>query len=309
MEPLPKLIAIVGPTASGKSALALRIAKEISLMKGISPAAEIVSADSRQIYRGMDIGTAKPDAAERAAVPHHMIDIRDPDEPYTVADYARDATAAIRDILARKRMPLLVGGTGLYVRAIIEPFAMPPAAEDPGIRDAIERELREEGLPALFAKLVAQDPDARATIDPHNPRRVVRALEVVRATGRPFTAQQRRLPPSFAVCEIGLRLPSARLRARIAERVDAMMAHGFVEEVKGLIDRYGSAAPALDAIGYREIADHLEGKLSRDEAVARIVRNTAHYAKRQMTWFKKDKEVQWIADEEEAISLVHRFLA
>ena len=308
MERLPKLIAVVGPTASGKTALGIRIAEALAGRRGAGPAAEIVSADSRQIYRGMDIGTAKPDAAERAAAPHHLIDIRNPDEEYTVADYQRDAIGAIRDIVARGRVPILVGGTGLYVRAVIDHLDIPRAAPDPAIRAAIEKDIEAKGLAAVFAALVARDPEAAYVVDPHNPRRVVRALEVAIATGEPFTAQQRRRPPLFEPLELGINIPPDALRTRIAQRIDTMMRDGLVEEVRALVARYGDGIPALDAIGYREIVAFLRGGGTLDEAVARMKINTARYAKRQMTWFKKDHAIQWIASQEEALARANAFL-
>ncbi len=299
-DPLPKLIAVVGPTASGKTSLSVALAARFG--------GEIVSADSRQIYRGMDIGTAKATPAEQAAVPHHLIDIKDPDEDYTVADFRHDAMAAIGDILARGRTPILAGGTGLYVRAVTENLDIPPAKADPTLRAAIEKEVETEGLEAVFRKLVARDPEAEYIVDPRNPRRVVRALEVAILTGEPFTAQRRRSAPVFDVLEIGLNPPSDVLRPRIDARIDEMMAAGLVDEVRGLVARYGARIPALDAIGYREIVAHLEGRDTLEGAVAAMKMNTWHYAKRQVTWFKKDKDIRWIADAREAAQLTEAFL-
>ena len=299
MEGKPGLIAIVGPTASGKTALAIHLARRSG--------GEIVSADARQIYRGMDIGTAKPTAAERAAAPHHLIDIRDPDDDYTVADYQRDAFAAIDAIIARGAIPFLAGGTGLFVKAVVENMDIPGIAADPALRGEIEAEIARDGLAAVFTRLVALDPDAAGVVDPKNPRRVVRALEVARATGKPFTAQRRMREPRHETLILGIDPHGDVLRARIERRVDAMIENGFAREVTTLIERYGAAAPAFNAIGYREMAAHLDGKASLDETIAAIKMETWHYAKRQRTWFRKTKGVRWVAGEDEAADIVGDF--
>lgn len=296
----PKLIAVVGPTASGKTALGIALAAALG--------GEIVSADSRQIYRGMDIGTAKPGAAERRGIPHYLIDIRDPDEEYTVADYKRDAIAAIHDIAGRGRVPLLVGGTGLYVRAVVDNLDIPPVVADPQLRAEIEREIADEGLAVVFKKLVALDPEAEYIVDPKNPRRVVRALEVARATGEPFTAQRRKNDPLFETLTLGIDPPPDVLRERIDRRADAMMRGGLVEETRALIKKYGASRAAFDAIGYREIVAYLDDRCLLADAVAAIKLNTWHYAKRQMTWFRKDRSVRWIKNEDEALAYAMDFL-
>jgi len=300
MSNKPKVIAIVGPTASGKTAMAIAIAKKIG--------GEIVSADSRQIYRGMDIGTAKPSAGEQRESPHHLIDIKDPDEDYTVADYKADATAAIEKIITRGTLPLLVGGTGLYVKAVLENLDIPKAVAHPELRAKIERDIAKDGLATVFERLVALDPEAAYVVDPKNPRRVVRALEVAIATGEPFTAQRKKNDPLFDTLVIGLNPPPELLRKRIDQRVDMMMREGLVGEVKSLVKKYGATPVAFDAIGYREIIAHLSGTLTLDEATVAIKMNTWHFAKRQMTWFKKDKDVRWIENEQKAIALVGSFL-
>jgi tRNA dimethylallyltransferase len=291
-------VAVVGPTASGKTALALEAAQRLD--------GEIISADSRQVYRGMDIGTAKPTEAERRAVPHHLIDIKNLDEEYTVAEFKRDAIIAINSILQKGKLPILVGGTGLYVRAVVDNLDIPPVKADPKLRKKLEAEIEKEGLDAIFKKLVALDPEAAYVVDPKNPRRVVRALEVAITTGEPFTAQRKKSEPLFDALEIGLDVPPAMLRARINARADRMIADGLVEEVKRLVDRYGADLSAFDAIGYREIIDHLKGKFSIDDAVVAIKLNTWHYAKRQLTWFKKNKHVHWVKTPEEALELIKK---
>ncbi|MGD1003496.1 MAG: tRNA (adenosine(37)-N6)-dimethylallyltransferase MiaA [Minisyncoccia bacterium] len=297
---IPRIIAVVGPTASGKTALGIALAREFG--------GEIVSADSRQIYRGMDIGTAKPTAAERRAIPHHLIDIKDPDEDYTVADYQRDAIAAINSIIARGNVPLLVGGTGLYVRAVLENLDIPKTVANPELRAQIEKEIADVGLEAVFKKLVALDPEAAYVVDPKNPRRVVRALEVAIATGVPFTAQRAKHAPLFDTLVLGLNPAPEILRERIDRRVDAMMRDGLVHEVSTLIKKYGQAPTAFDAIGYREIVAHLDGALSLEDATTVIKMDTWHYAKRQMTWFKKSNRIHWIEGINESFPLAQNFL-
>ena len=297
---IPRIIAVVGPTASGKTALGIALAREFG--------GEIVSADSRQIYRGMDIGTAKPTAAERRAIPHHLIDIKDPDEDYTVADYQRDAIAAINSIIARGNVPLLVGGTGLYVRAVLENLDIPKTVANPELRAQIEKEIADVGLEAVFKKLVALDPEAAYVVDPKNPRRVVRALEVAIATGVPFTAQRAKHAPLFDTLVLGLNPAPEILRERIDRRVDAMMRDGLVHEVSTLIKKYGQAPTAFDAIGYREIVAHLDGALSLEDATTVIKMDTWHYAKRQMTWFKKSNRIHWIEGIIESFPLAQNFL-
>ena len=300
MSNKPKIVAIGGPTASGKTALGIALAKKFD--------GEIISADSRQIYRGMDVGTAKPTYVERSEIPHHLIDIKYPDEDYTVADYKTDAIAAINDILSRDKLPILVGGTGLYIKTIVENLDIPRTRVHPQLRAEIEDEIAQEGLAAVFKKLVTLDPEAACVVDPKNPRRVVRALEVTRATGKPFTTQRKKSSPFFDTLILGLNPPSEILRDRIARRVDTMMHDGLVNEVEMLLKKYDRPLVAFDAIGYREIIAFINGALSSDETIATMKINTWHYAKRQMTWFKKDKAVRWIADLEEAISLVEEFL-
>jgi len=294
------IIAIVGPTASGKTALSIKIAKRFN--------GEIVSADSRQIYRGMDIGTAKPSAEELRAIPHHLINIKNPDEEYTVAEYKKDAIAAIEEILKKGKLPVLAGGTGLYVRAVLENLDIPSVKANPALRKKLETEIEKEGLDAVFKKLVALDPEAAYVVDPKNPRRVVRALEVAIITGKPFTAQRKKNEPLFDALTIGIDVPSETIRERIDRRVDRMMKDGLLREVRGLVQTYGQDCQAFDAIGYRELINHLKGALSLDEAVALMKTNTWQYARRQMTWFRKDKNINWIKSEEEAMKLSEKYL-
>lgn len=266
----------------------------------------------------MDIGTAKATATERAAVPHHLVDIRNPDEDYAVAEFKRDADAAIADIVARGRLPILVGGTGLYIRAVVDNLDIPAVVGNPALRASIEADIAAHGLASVFERLVSLDPEAAYIVDGRNPRRVVRALEVATLTGRPFTEQRRRSVPVNDFLILGLSPAPEVLRERIDRRIDEMMAAGLVDEVKNLLKKYrradGSADGArdlpiaFDAIGYREIIDYLDGRSTQDEAVAAMKMNTWHFAKRQMTWFKKDRNVRWVDGTEEAEVLVKKFL-
>jgi tRNA dimethylallyltransferase len=295
-----QVIAVIGPTASGKTALSIVLAKRFG--------GEIVSADSRQIYRGMDIGTAKPTVAERRAIPHHLIDIKYPDEDYTVATYQRDAIAAISGAAARGALPILVGGTGLYVRAVLENLVIPKTAANPELRARIEKDIARLGLEAMFKRLVALDPEAANVVDPKNPRRIVRALEVAITTGEPFTAQRKKNEPLYNALVLGFNPPAEVLRKRINQRVDEMMRAGLVDETVALIKKYGRSPVACDAIGYREVIAHLDGTLTLEGAIAAIKLNTWHYAKRQMTWFKRTPGVRWVKNPNEAADLVQDFL-
>ncbi len=283
-----QLIAILGPTAVGKSALALKLAEEFR--------GEIVSADSRQVYRGMDIGTAKPTRAERARVPHHLLDVVALDEPFTLAQYQQLAYAAIADIHARGKIPFLVGGSGLYVRAVLDGLTIPRVAPDPARRAQLERE---EGA-VLYARLQELDASAAAKIDPRNRRRVIRALEVIEATGGAISAQQQTAPPDYRILRIGLTLPRAQLYARINARVDAMLAAGLVEELRGLLPpsipptRGEEKGGALSGLGYRQIALYVRGQVDLEEAVRLLKRDTRRFVHHQYSWFRlNDARIGW----------------
>ena len=287
-DQISNLFALVGPTAVGKTALAIELARRFD--------GEIVSADSRQIYRGMDIGTAKPTREEQARVPHHLIDIVAPDEPYTLADYQAQAYAAIDGILARGKQPFLVGGTGLYVRAVVEGLRIPRVPPNEELR----AQLALEDGPALYERLRALDPDAAARIDPRNVRRTIRALEVCLTTGAKFSELGRASPPPYPVTQVGLTLPRPELYARMDARVEQMMADGLVAEVEALAaQRYGWKLPSMSGLGYREIGEYLRGEVSLDEAVANIKRDTRDFVRRQYTWFRlKDEHIHWFEDAE-----------
>lgn len=288
------LLALVGPTASGKTALALTLAERLPAALGL-PGAEIISADSRQIYRLMDIATAKPTAEERARVPHHLMDVVWPDENYSLAQYQRDAQASIAGIWARGRLPLLVGGTGLYVRAVVDGLAIPEVAPQPALRAELEATLAERGLAPLVERLRTLDPVAAARIDTRNPRRVIRALEVCIASGRPFSEQQGSRPTPYRTVMLGLRMERAALYARADARIAAMLAAGLLAETEALVARgYAWTLPAMSSLGYREMGAYLRGEMTLDEAVVHFKRATHDYIRRQETWFRADTHIHWL---------------
>jgi tRNA dimethylallyltransferase len=280
------VVAVVGPTAAGKSDLAVELALRLG--------GEIVNADSMQLYRGMDVGTAKLGPDERRGVPHHLLDIWDVTEAASVADYQRRARAAIADIHGRGRLPLLVGGSGLYIRAVIDDLDFP--GTDPDLRARLEAELAAAGPEALHARLAALDPPAAAAILPSNGRRIVRALEVIELTGRPFSASM----PSYDeakeyATQLGLTVPRPELDERITLRVDRMWAAGLVEEVRRL-EACGlrEGLTASRALGYAQVLRFLAGECDEDQARADTVRDTRRFARRQESWFRRDPRVRWI---------------
>ena len=285
------LVALVGPTATGKTALAIRLAER--LRERIRCAA--VAADSRQIYRLMDIATAKPTAAERARLPHALIDIVWPDETYTLAQYQADARQTIAAIADAGALPLLVGGTGLYVRSVVDGLAIPAVAPQPALRAELEAEAQQRGVAALHARLAALDPVAAAQIAPTNARRIIRALEVCLVTGRPFSEQQGARPTPYRALLLGLTMDRSALYARADARIDGMLAAGLVDETEGLVARgYGWQLPSMSSLGYREIGAHLRGESSLAEAVERFKPATHGYIRRQVTWFRPDSRIIWL---------------
>lgn len=280
------LLVLVGPTAVGKTAAAIELAERLN--------GEIVSADSRYLYIGMDIGTAKPTLAERARAPHHLIDVTTPDRPWTLAQVQAAAMDAIANIHARGKLPLLVGGTGQYIRAITEGWQAPPEG-NPQLRAELELELKLAGREALARRLRAVDPASAETVDLRNPRRVIRALEVVLTTGASFASQRRKTKPSFHSFTIGLTLPRPALYARIDARVEAMMRAGLLAETQGLVAKgYDWGLPALSALGYQQIGEHLRGECDLETAVQNIKRETRRFVRRQANWFKPaDPSINW----------------
>jgi tRNA dimethylallyltransferase len=281
-----RVVAVVGPTAAGKSALGLALAKVLG--------GEVVNADSMQLYRGMDIGTAKLTEAEREGVPHHVLDIWDVTEPASVAQYQRAARAAIDDIRARGRTPLLVGGSGLYLRAVLERFEFP--GTDAGLRAALETELARVGPHHLHERLAARDPGAAAHILPSNGRRIIRALEVVELTGGPFEAALPADPvPYYDAVPLGVDLDTRALDERIAVRVARMWRQGLVAEVRALAGRgLREGRTASRALGYQQVLRYLAGSGTEDEAAAQTVRVTRRFVRRQRSWFRRDPRIHWL---------------
>jgi tRNA dimethylallyltransferase len=285
-------VVVLGPTASGKSDVAMAAAMAVTA--GGSDRVEIVAVDAMQVYRGMDIGTAKPTSADRAAVAHHAIDLVGPDQDFTVAEFAAAADAAIADIERRGRRPLLVAGTGLYLRAITDPMEMPGVW--PAVRAELEARLDQERPEVLHAELARLDPVAAARIEPGNGRRTVRALEVCLGSGRPFSSYGPGLdsyPPSRFV-QIGLRWSRAELARRIEARVHQMMAGGLLAEVTMLAAGPPLSRTARQALGYKELLEHLDGRVSLDQAVDMIILRTRQFAVRQERWFRRDPRIQWV---------------
>jgi len=287
----PIVAAIVGATATGKSDLAVAVAEALG--------GEVVSVDSRLIYRGMDIGTAKPTRDQRQRVPHHLIDVADPDETWSVARYRQSVLALIPEIAGRRRVPILVGGTGQYMRAILQGWVPPPSSPDPEVRARLEAEWKQGHGDKLVERLWRIDPGSAERIDLRNSRRVIRALEIYEATGVPASALRRSQPPAFHAVQVGLRLPRAELYARIDARIDRMVESGLVEEVRRLLARgYSRSLPSMSAIGYREIASHLEGEIGLEQAVRLMRQATRLLVRRQANWFREsDPSVKWSTPE------------
>jgi tRNA dimethylallyltransferase len=284
---LPPLLAVGGPTGVGKSALGIHLARAFD--------GEIVTADSRQVYREMDIGTDKPPVWERAGIPHHLIDLVAPDESYTLARYQEQAYAAIDAIHARGRLPLLVGGTPLYLAAVLEGWRMPEVEPDPALRARLEARAAADGPAALHAELQTRDPTAAARILPGNTRRLVRALEVIYLTGRPFSEQQRKAPPPYRIGRLALTAERAELHRRIDRRVEREVADGLVEEAAGLHARGHSwALPSMTGLGYRQFAPYLRGEISLDTALQQLKWDTHAFVRHQYTWFRRDPAWIWI---------------
>ncbi|OJF10904.1 tRNA (adenosine(37)-N6)-dimethylallyltransferase MiaA [Couchioplanes caeruleus] len=283
--PPPGVVAVVGPTAAGKTALSLALAHALG--------GEVVNADSMQLYRGMDVGTAKLPAGEREGVPHHVLDIWDVTFPASVAEYQEAARAAVEEIAARGRVPIVVGGSGLYVRAVLEDFAFP--GTDPDIRERLEAELAETGPARLHERLRAADPAAAAKILESNGRRIVRALEVIEMTGAPFTAALPDPTPYYESVQIGVDRGTEELDRRIAERVELMWAGGLLDEVRRL-DGEGlrEGRTASRALGYQQALAQLDGVLTEEAAKADTVQGTRRFVRRQRSWFRRDPRITWL---------------
>jgi tRNA dimethylallyltransferase len=287
----PRLVVLIGPTAVGKTELSIQLAESLN--------AEIVSADSRLFYRGMDIGTAKPTPEERIRVRHHLIDISEPENTISLPLFQKAAQAAILDISGRGKLPILVGGTGQYIRAVVEGWQGPTAPPNPVLRRALENWAMEITPLGLYQRLKAVDPSAAEVIDPQNLRRTIRALEVIFTTGRLFSAQRQRGEALYSSLTIGLTRPRPEIYQRIDERIDAMLTAGLVEEVRALFNKgVTPELPSMSAIGYREIGQYLLGRLTLQEAVMLIKRQTRIFVRRQANWFKmNDPQIHWFTAE------------
>ena len=289
------LIAVVGPTAAGKSGLALQMAQRFE--------GEIVNGDSRLVYRHMDVGTAKPSQQELGLVPHHLVNIADPDDTYSLALYLSQASQTIQDIQSRGKLPFLVGGTGQYIRALLEGFSAPQVPPNPSLRAGLQRQAVEEGSESLWRRLQEVDPEAAVSIDYRNVRRVVRALEVYQETGLPFSQARNREKPPYNSLMIGLALERKAMYQRIDRRVEAMVDAGWPQEVTRLLEMgYSPTLPSMSSLGYREMAAYLGGVLSLEEAVERIKTATHRYARSQYAWFRlNDPRIQWLESDDEAL--------
>jgi len=282
-----KLIVLVGPTAVGKTALSIRLAHRFQ--------GEIISGDSMQIYKGMDIGTAKVTKEEMAGIPHHLIDIKEPDESFSVAEFQKLVRKKITEITERGRIPILVGGTGLYIQSVIYDYQFTDVPGDSSLRAELEQTAIEKGELYLHQQLKEVDPKSAESIHPHNVRRVIRALEIYYTTGKPMSEHQSEQLSQelYHTAIVGLTMERSKLYERINQRVDLMISQGLIEEVKELRKRGIRNCQSVQAIGYKEIYDYLDGKVTLDEAIEQLKKNSRRYAKRQFTWFRNKMNVQW----------------
>ena len=296
------LVLIVGPTAVGKTELAIQLAERLD--------GEIVSADSRLFYRGMDIGTAKPSPEEMARVPHHLIDIANPDGILSLAVFQRLAREAITDIHSRNKLPLLVGGTGQYVRAVAQEWNPPEVKPDEGLRIELEKQKEQHGVYWLHDKLRSLDPEAAEKIDARNYRRTIRALEVILTTGSKFSEQRGQGESPYHLITIGLLRTRKELYERVDQRIEAMFASGFVEEVEGLLAKgYSPTLPSMSAIGYRQCIRVIQGEITEEQAKAEIRRATRIFVRKQANWFKEsDTEIKWFKVEERIVNRIGSYL-
>ena len=287
-----KVIVICGPTASGKTALSIELAKKTN--------GEIVSCDSMQIYKEMDIGTAKPTKEEMQEIPHYMINTIFPNERYSVADYKKDAKKAIREIIKKGKVPIIVGGTGLYVDSLIYEIEYPDIKFDEKYRQELEEQVRKDGLEKLYNKAKKIDPEAMLKISSNDKKRILRVLEIYKATGKTKTEQERKSrekEPEFDYLVYGLNMPREKLYERINLRVYIMIKQGLIKEVETIYKKYNEFPTAMQGLGYKEVVEYLEGHLTKEEMIEKIKQETRRYAKRQMTWFRKNKQTIWLDTE------------
>jgi tRNA dimethylallyltransferase len=296
------LVVIAGPTAVGKTALSVEIARNLD--------GEIISGDSRLFYRGMDIGTAKPTLVERQGIPHHLIDMVDPQETYSLAVFQREVSRLCDEIRERNRLPMLVGGTGQYIFAVVEGWQTPVVIPSPELRAALQDWATDIGGDALHARLALLDPSAATAIDPRNLRRTIRALEVIFITGRRFSDQRVKAAPAPGRLLIGLTRPRAELFVRIDQRIEQMIASGLVDEVKGLLAQgYDIELPSMSAIGYQEIGRYVTGQISLDEAILLMKRRTRQFVRRQAAWFKSNNpRIHWFTMNDHTAANVIAFI-
>ena len=284
-----KLIVICGPTASGKTSLSIELAKRIN--------GEIISCDSMQIYKDMTIGTAKPTKEEMDGVPHYLLDFVSPSDRYSVADFKQEATKKIDDILNRNKVPIIVGGTGLYVDALVKNITYPEIEIDLKYREQLEKDIQDNGLEELYKQAVKIDEQAMKNISKNDKKRIMRVLEIYHQTGKTKTqleAESRLVPPPYEYIVFAIDMDREKLYERINKRVDIMMEQGLIQEVNDLINKYTEFPTAMQGLGYKEVVEYIEGKTTKDEMIEKLKMETRHYAKRQLTWFRKNKEIKWI---------------
>lgn len=302
-----KLIIILGPTASGKTDLSLKLAKEFN--------GEIINADSRQIYKYMNIATAKEPGKRKNekyivnGIAHYLIDFIEPDHEYTLAHFQKDAVKRIKEIQSRGKVPFLVGGTGLYISSIVDNYSIPKGKPNKKLRVQLEKDFRTKGLEYLWKKLIQKDPGAAKVVDKNNPRRVIRALEVVLTTGQPFSQLREKRESIFDILQLGVKIGKKELEKRINLRTERMVKQGLLDETRKLLKKgYKADLPSMSGIGYKEAIQYFLGRISFGQMVDLIKQNTRQYAKRQMTWFKRDKRIVWIKEYKKAENMVGKFL-
>lgn len=290
----PKVIVICGPTASGKTALSIELAKQIN--------GEIVSCDSMQIYKEMNIGTAKPTIEEMQGIKHYMIDVISPEERYSVADYKKDAKKVIREIIAKGKIPIVVGGTGLYIDSLIYEIEYPNIEFDEGYRNQLEKIVEKDGLETLYEQAKEIDPDAIKKISQNDKKRIMRILEIYHITGKNKTMQEiesRKTEVEFDYKVYALSWDREKLYDRVNKRVDIMIEQGLIEEVKEIYKKYNKFPTAMQGLGYKEVVEYLENRCTKEEMIEKIKMETRRYAKRQLTWFRKNKQTIWIDGREQ----------